>query len=161
MAVYTDQPLPKVTMPYGDCLAIGAPQAVGELVLTGAYLLAALGAAVLLVYRLVRLLLRRGSGRWWSTISAVLIPLPALSFVAIAISMFSNQHWPVWGYQLLSAGVGLVGIGLVGALVRGVAELLRAKSRKQRLCCIAMLLSIALTLLNIVYWDMYMFWQGL
>ena len=144
-----------------DLLPIGLGQIIFMYALVGLWALSVLFAVVLLVVKLIRRLRRKPSvtGAWgaWSGILQLLVPL---MLAPVALSLFSFAMWPLWCYRLFCIAALVVCAALAVLFVLGVLRFRRMERSKGKIALhILLLLTLLISIGNILYWNLFMFWM--
>ncbi len=85
--------------------------------------------------------------------------VPLIIFACVAISFFSGNGWPCVMYKLASAGIGLMGIGLIIGLVYGFAKRSKTQTTRQKVFHWLMTVCALAAVVFIVYSEAYAFWM--
>ena len=153
-----------VSAPYGDCFPVSAWQVVYELAITGLWLIStALCPVMLMVMLICRL--RRGEsrplGRWAA--SAMLLRLAVVG-TAVYVALSGLSYRPSDSYFWCFAVVAVLGVALLALGIYGIVRLAgrggqsSAMKKGTLFVRVMTLLGIIVTLVNILYWNMFMFW---
>lgn len=122
--------------------------------------LAALFSLIWLLIRLLQRLLRKKKpvlGLWEILSCGVMLSVP-IALVPMLRSMFQK---PLWYYRLLSIGCFVACLAMALLLVLGVLRFRKLKTRKEKALLIVLLAALLISLGNILYWNLFMFWMTL
>ncbi|MBR1692590.1 MAG: beta-lactamase family protein, partial [Lachnospiraceae bacterium] len=154
----------KLCFPYTDCVRVPSRQYIPELTLVFLWLAVLLFTVVSLLVKLVRSIVRRCKkqdnripmGRWSACaaiVQAVLVPL--LVWMALCAASYKLSSSYLWGFIL----VGILTLVMAGLAIYGIAALRKTDcSKKRRFYNLITVLSLAVTVVNILYWNLFMFW---
>ena len=150
-----------VSEPYGDCLSVPTWQVCYELAIVGLWAVSIFIAPVMLLVMLVCRLVRKKSrplGGWAA--AALLLRLAVAGLIAF-IAWSGLSYMPSDAYFWEIPVIAALAVALGALAVAGIVGLNR-KSESMRkgtkFARIMTLLGIFLTLINIVYWHMFIFW---
>ena len=150
-----------VAAPYGDCIQVSKWQVIYELTIVGLWFISILLCPVMLIVMLICRLKRgesRPLGRWAAV--AMLLRLAIVGMAAYIV--WSGLTYRVsdtyfWGFGV----IGALALGLIASAVAGIAGLNRSVSsmkRKTVFLRVMTLCGIGITLVNILYWNLFIFW---
>lgn len=154
----------KVTAPYGDYLVMMLPELIGQILPLLLWVLALLfcllypilqGAGWILC-RLRRRMPRRPVQKW--TVAACVCQLlPLIPVIPAVISLFCWRQWPLWLYDLVF-GAFLLWIAVyAGFALYGIRKMV--KRRHADLYSVAVIISLVISIVNILYWELGTFWR--
>ncbi len=145
-----------------DYLAIGTVTVFGMKISAALWALASVFALLWLFFGLIRRLRRKQKsplGAWsvWSCI--VQLPFP-LIMLPLAQSLMSLEWWPMWCYKLIFTLAFVLCLVMVGLIVLGILRIAKNKLMgKQKLAGAVLLISLLVSVWNILYWNIFMFWK--
>lgn len=155
----------KICFPYGDYVRVPVWQFVSEMALFLLEIAALLFSVVSLLVRLIR----RGVavcrkkrltiplGRW-SLLSAVMqvaagVVLAAMASRAMSYALADSYIWTMAAFAVLA-------VLMTGLILSGIVMLPKTESTKKRkVYNWAAVISLAVTVINIVYWNLFMWWK--
>ena len=150
-----------VSAPYGDCFPVSAWQVVYELAITGLWLISTALCPVMLIVMLICRLKRgesRPLGKWAA--AAMLIRL-AIVGIAAYIVVSGLRYRPsdayFWGFGVIAA----LGAALTALTVAGIIGLGRqgaSMKKETKFVRVMTLCGMLITLVNLLYWQMFIFW---
>ena len=150
-----------VAAPYGDCISVSTWQVIYELAIFGLWALSIVAAPVMLIVMLICRLCRgesRPLGKW--TAVALLLRLAVIG-IAVYIVWSGLTYRPsdayFWGFGVIAAlAAGLCVWAFVG--IRGLDRYGESMRKSTKFARVMTLCGIFVTLVNILYWNMFMFW---
>lgn len=164
-AVGTSGAVEKICFSYGDYVRVPVWQFVLEMALfilqIAAWLFAMISLLVKMIRKLVCVCRKRQiaipMGKW-SILSAVTQLLTVLLLAVMAIQ--ASGYALASSYAWVSVGFGIAAFFMAGLILYGIAMFLKTESTKKRKCYnwIAVIL-LGVTTVNIVYWNLFMFWK--
>lgn len=93
----------------------------------------------------------------WSNLACILQVI-VLLFLAAVISMASNYAWGIT-YSWMFAVIGIIAIVMIGLICYGFLKITKnLSSKKRKFFNYTILLSMLITVVNILYWNLFMFW---
>lgn len=150
-----------VCAPYGDCISVSTWQVVYELTIAGLWLVSIVTAPIMLLIMLV-CRLRRGEsrplGKWAA--AALLLRLAVVGMAAFIVwsgLTYRPSDSYFWGFAVIAA----LAVELVALAVAGIVGWNRngdSMKRGTKFVRVMTLCGIFITLVNIVYWHLFMFW---
>lgn len=155
----------KICFPYADYVRVPLWQFVLEMSLfileIAALLFSVISLLVKGIRKIVCLCRKRQIivplGRW-STLAAAaqlfaVLLLAVMASQAFAYALASSYAW-------VTVAFGLVAVFMAGLLLYGIGMLLKTESTKKRKCYNwAVVILLGATIVNIVYWNLFMFWK--
>jgi CubicO group peptidase (beta-lactamase class C family) len=154
----------KITAPYGDYLVTTLPELLVQclplifwvLGLAFCFLNLFFCGIAGFIRRLRRRMPKRPVKKW--TIAAcVLQILPLIPVIPAVITFFNWKQWPLWQYDAVF-GAFLVWAAVYAVLtVHGIREMVR--SRRADAYTVAVVLSLTVSIVNILYWELGAFWR--
>jgi hypothetical protein len=153
----------KITAPYGDYLVTTLPELLVQCL---PLIFWVLGLAFCLlnlffcgIAGFIRRLRRRMPKRpvkKWTIAACVLQILPLIPVIPAVITFFNWKQWPLWQYDAVF-GAFLVWAAVYAVLtVHGIREMVR--SRRADAYTVAVVLSLTVSIVNILYWELGAFW---
>ena len=83
-----------------------------------------------------------------STVLLILFALLALNYAAAVT------------YEWMSAAQAALGIAMIGLIAHGIADIRKTKpTKKQKFCHWAVVIALVITVANIAYWNLFMWWK--
>lgn len=150
-----------VCAPYGDVLSVPTWQPIYELAIVGLWLISILLCPVMLIVMLICRLKRgesRPLGKWAA--AAMLIRLAIVGIAAyIVVSGLSYRPSDAyfWGFGVIAA----LGAALTALTVAGIIGLGRqgaSMKKETKFVRVMTLCGMLITLVNLLYWQMFIFW---
>ena len=124
--------------------------------------LASLFSLFLLFARLVQTLRHRqkkAMGVWGFLCCIVQLPFP-LVMLPLAQSLQNLEWWPMWCYRLVFIVAFILCLVMVALFVLGILRSRKeALSKKQKALHVILLITLLISILNILYWNLFMFWM--
>ena len=151
-----------VREPYGDNLSAPTWQIVYELGIVGLWAVSIVLAPIMLIVMLICRLKRgesRPMGRWAAI--AMLLRLAVVGMIAYIIwsgLSYRPSDTYFWGFAVIAA----LAAGLAALAVAGIAGLSRngaSMKKGTKVVRVMTLCGIFITLINILYWNMFVFWM--
>lgn len=165
--VYSDsQGAEKVTYAYADIVRVSTAEFALEIGITTLMLIGLLFSLISLLARLIRRLIYLAKGKtpaklalgaWsiWSGILQMLV-LILIFFAVMLISSYEPSKNCVWVFVLMC----IIAVLMTGMAVYGLMKFRKTPgSRKMKVYHAAVLFSLIITVVNILYWNMFMFWM--
>lgn len=146
----------------GDWLPVSLPTVILMYASVGLWTWASLFSLILLLIRLARKLRHRARsvfGAWeiWSCLAQ--LPFPIL-MLPLAQSLINLEWWPMRCYKLCFIGAFVLCAAMAALFVR---ELLRRRggelTNRQKLLRVVLLANLLISVGNILYWNLFMFWK--
>lgn len=157
----------RISCPYGDYLVIGFGDIAPDLIVLGLYVLSLAFCLIQIVRCLMMGLVGRirhkndkKPMRLWCVAGLLLPFVPAVVFVLMIPTLFNFHQWTHLGYQAALFAVFAAALVMAGMIVSGIVKLRTNTMKKSRKGYIgAVCVCMALTIVNIVYWEWGMFWM--
>lgn len=155
----------KVSYSYSDYVAVPTHVFIGEMALFILWVVATLFSLISLLVKGIRYVINRICRKervgyvlgTWSGISCGLqiVPVILLLAVMVKISEYDLSSSYTWMFALC----GVFPIVMVALAIYGVGKMIRTPSSKVRkVYNLAVICSLVVTVVNILYWELYMFW---
>lgn len=157
----------RISCPYGDYLVVGFGDIGPDLIVLGLYVLSLAFCLIQIIRCLIMGLVNRVRHkkdkkpmRLWCTAGLLLPFVPTAVFALMIPTLFNFHQWTHFGYQaalfvVFATALAMAGM-IVSAIVRFRAHPMK-KSRKGYISAVGV--CMALTIVNIIYWDWGMFWM--
>ncbi len=150
-----------VTAPYGDYFSANIWQVILELAMVGLWAVSIILAPVMLIVMLI-CRLRRGKSKPLGQWAAVVMLLRLAVAGTVAFIIWSGLSYQpsdsyFWGFAVIAG----LAVALAVAAVIGIISLHRNRqsiTKGTRFLRVMTLCAILITLVNILYWNMYIFW---
>lgn len=163
--LYSNQDsLRKIEYPYTDFYEINRSEMIGELILVGAFLLTFIISLVIMIKRgiqsLVRKLKKRPQVKGVKYIKiSFLIEILIFALLAYAFISISKYNLAIY-YEWVFAAIGFLGIVLLLLAGFNSYQTIRLKSEKKlyKIGNMILIISSVLMVINILYWNLFMFW---
>lgn len=157
----------RISCPYGDYFVISFKDIVLDLIVLGFYFLVLAYCLINIVIALIKGIAYRVTGKHKKNIlqlwcvSGTLLPfIPAIIFTCMVPTLFNFQQWSVSAYKMALFMIFLSIPVMVALIVYGFIKMknnVMKKSRKLYLYSVD--ICMAITIVNIIYWNWCMFWM--
>lgn len=149
----------KVCCPYADFLPLNIGSFVFEVGITGLWIASAVFSLIYLIAALIRRMLKKPPAPTggWRTASALaqLLVLPPLVLAVVSAMTYRLAASYIWTFAV----IGVLALAMLALTVLGITKLRGAElSKKGRVLNIFILLALVLSVINICYWNIFMFW---
>ena len=155
----------KVSYSYSDYVSVPSYVFIGEMVLFILWVVVTLFSLISLVgkgigWMINKIRRRERMGqllRKWSTLSCALqiVPMMLLLAMMVQVSVYATSDSYCWMFALCGV-IAAVLIGLVICGVRNIARMPGGRIRK--VYCAAVVCGLIVTVVNVGYWELFMFW---
>ena len=153
----------KICSCYGDYLVRTPGEVLPMSLMLGWGALGIVFAVVILLWRGVACLVRRGKRcpADGLAVSAALLSLAVAGMLlTFAISLLSLDMWRPLTYRLWSIGMLVLMIVLAALVIRGLCFFRKLDTKGRRALRVAVLIAAAGIAANIAYWNLFMFWTA-
>lgn len=157
----------RISCPYGDYFVISFKDIVLDLIVLGFYFLVLAYCLINIVIALIKGIAYRVSGKHkknilqlWCVTGTLLPFIPAMIFTFMVLTLFNFQQWSVLAYKTALFMIFLSILIMVALIVYGFIKMknnVMKKSRKLYLYSVD--ICMAITIVNIIYWNWCMFWM--
>lgn len=157
----------RISCPYGDYFVISFKDIVLDLIVLGFYFLVLAYCLINIVIALIKGIAYRVSGKHkknilqlWCVAGTLLPFIPAMIFTFMVPTLFNFQQWSVLAYKTALFMIFLSILIMVALIVYGFIKMknnIMKKSRKLYLYSVD--ICMAITIVNIIYWNWCMFWM--
>lgn len=149
-----------VSMPYSDFISIPTTKLILELSLLILFVVAVIMWITMLLIKFIQKLMKkekRPLGKWAASSMLIQLLLP-VSIIYLAISAFGYR--PSESYLWIFRFIAALLIILIVMFVYGLFKTIKTQMKKRtRAFCILTLFTLAVSISNIIYWNMFMFWE--
>lgn len=155
----------KVSYSYSDYVSVPNHVFIGEMVLFLSWIVATFFSLICLVgkgigWAINKIRRRKRTGqllRKWSTLSCVLqiVLLMILLAIMVQVSVYATSDSYCWMFALC----GVIAIVMSGLVIYGVRNIVKMPgSRMRKVYCATVVCGLIVTVVNVGYWELFMFW---
>ena len=155
----------KVSYSYSDYVSVPSYVFIGEMVLFLSWIVATLFSLICLVgkgigWAINKIRRRKRTGqllRKWSTLSCALqiVLLMILLAIMVQVSAYATSDSYCWMFALC----GVIAIVMSGLVIYGVRNIVKMPgSRMRKVYCATVVCGLIVTVVNVGYWELFMFW---
>lgn len=157
----------RISCPYGDYLVIGIRDIALDIIVLGLYLLTLVYCLMNIVGGLIKGIVDKAKGKYekkmlrsWCVVGTLVPFVPAIVFTFMIPTLFNFQQWSSSAYRIALFLVFLSVLVMVTLIVYGFMKLKNSDMKRSRKLYIHSLnICMAITIVNIVYWNWCMFWM--
>jgi hypothetical protein len=153
----------KITAPSGDYLVTSLPKLIVQYLPLIFWLLGLLFCLLNLIIRcigwIVRKLRHRDSkrpARKWAIVACALQLLPLMPTFIAVFSLFDPIQWPTYLYKAVFGAFLFWAAAYAGLMIYGIREII--KQKKWDIYSVAVILTLLISIINIIYWELGAFW---
>jgi len=157
----------RISCPYGDYFVISFKDIALDLIVLSLYFLVLIYCLINIVITLIKGIAYRVTGKQeknmlqlWC-VSGTLLPfIPAIIFTFMIPTLFNFQQWPVTAYRTALFIIFLSIPVMIALIVYGFIKVKTGVIKKSRkLYLFSVNICMAVTIVNIIYWNWCMFWM--
>lgn len=162
-----DHDIDRISCTYGDYLVIGIRDIAGDIIVLGLYLISLVYCLINIVRSFILKLLSKIKGKedrkvlgFWCALGSLIPFVPVFIFAVMIPTLFNFQQWSVSAYRAALALILLSGLIMLALIIFGYSKLRTGDLKKSRKIYIHSInICLAVTVVNIVYWNWFMFWM--
>lgn len=154
----------KITIPYGDYLVLSTPELICQLLPLVLWVLALLFCLIRLIVlgigwivRKIRRRMPHKKVRKWTVAASFAQLLPLIPLVFAFLSLLTWKQWPLWCYDLVFGAFLVWSVVYAGLIFWGIRDMVRR--RRAQLGSVAVIVSLVISIANILYWELGAFWR--
>lgn len=157
----------KISGVYSDYLVIGFRDVAADIVFTMLYFIVLLFCLINLVGRFILGLTNKIRGRTdkkalsgWGIASSLIQFIPFVIYYLMIPTFFSFQQWSLQTYRFAFLLIFLSALAMAAMIIYGFVNIRNSDAKKSRKRYVYFMnICMAVTIINIVYWDWFMFWR--
>lgn len=157
----------RISRPYGDYLVVSIIDIALDLIVLGFYLLILVYCLINIVRCLIKGVVDKVKGEpggktlWLWSVAGTIIPfVPVVVFIFMIPTLFNFQQWSISTYRIALFLIFLSMLGMIALAIYGFMKLKNCTLKKpQKIYIYSVNICLAVTIVNIIYWNWAMFWM--